>query len=81
MNYLFIFDKGYISLLPLLEFEEYVWDNHKEVVIWETDNDLPNNHMIGYVDKDAKDVGDYYHFLINKTEELMSSKVDNVKQH
>lgn len=81
MNYLFLFDKGFMTLFPLLDFEEYVWKQHNLPVIWETDNELPNNSMICYVDKKAQDITDYYNLLINKTEELMSSKVDNTKTH
>jgi hypothetical protein len=81
MNYLFLFDKGYISLLPLLEFEQYVWDIHKEVVLWNTDSVFPNNHIIGYVDKDISEIGEYYNFLINKDESLKSSQVNNTQSH
>ena len=81
MNYLFIFDKGFISLSPLLDFEQYVWDRHELPVIWNTDSDFPNNHMIGSVDKRMEDVNEYYNLLCNKTEELMSSQVDNTQSH
>jgi hypothetical protein len=81
MNYLFIFDKGSISLFPLLEFEKYVWEQHELPVIWESDNQFPNNHIIGYVDESLDDVSEYYYLLCNKTEELMSSEVCNTCQH
>tara|TARA_Y100000114_G_scaffold155788_1_gene180879 strand:+ start:1829 stop:2074 length:246 start_codon:yes stop_codon:yes gene_type:complete len=81
MNYLFLFDKGFMTLFPLLDFEEYVWKQHNTTVLWETDNQLPNNSIACYVDKDEQDITDYYNLLINKTEELMSSKVDNTKTH
>jgi uncharacterized protein YciU (UPF0263 family) len=81
MNYLFIFDKGYISLFPLLDFEQYVWEQHKEAVVWSTDSDFPSNHVIGFVDSKDQAINDYYNLLINKTEELMSSTVDNTIQH
>jgi hypothetical protein len=81
MNYLFIFDKGHISLEPLAEFEQYVWEQHNEAVVWSTDSLFPNNHMIGFVDSQDPAIGDYYHLLINRTEELQSSQVDNTQQH